>query len=199
VASASTLDEFCGGDLLNSSSVGFPTPYLTGSPAGNVTCAAFTAPVGDVITSVEFGVNNVFTGAVGGTTSTVTFTYDITGFSLPVLTSTATGVGSSNIPPGFTGAGCSTAPPHFPGGPENIDCTESVPNVPSAGPIDFTIFATWTAGQLQSAGTETIAIYAEFTYGPSSVPPPPIPEPASLFMIGGGLIALALVARRKRA
>jgi PEP-CTERM motif len=194
VASASTVaTEDCGSVVLNNTSVGFPTPYLTGLPNPTLTCLGFTAPIGDTITQVDFVLFNGFGGAVGGTTSTVTFTYDITGFNLAQLTTTASGVGMSGNPTFSPHVGCAAGGM---GPPNGIDCTDAGLNQPGFGSIMFQAFATWTAGSLQSNGNETISLYAFFTYSPSG---PPVPEPASLFMIGGGLIGLALVARRKRA
>jgi hypothetical protein len=190
-ASAATVSEFCGGATLTNVSVGFPTPFLTGAP---VTCAGFTAPVGQTITSEDITVNNDFSSGLGTTTDTVTFTYNLVGFNFSSLTGTNSGVGVSGVPV-FTGsAGSSCSIPGAFGNAVAIDCRDNV-SATTVGPIGFSVFSTWTAGGLQSNGAETINISAFFTY---SVPTVTTPEPATLLMIGGGLIGLALVARRKK-
>jgi hypothetical protein len=63
----------------------------------------------------------------------------------------------------------------------------------SFGPVNVTGSATWLLGTLGQSGSEDFQVYMEFTYNI----PPSTPEPASLLLIGSGLLGLALVGRRK--
>jgi hypothetical protein len=191
VASASTSQVYCGGDTLTNASTGFPDPFLSGF---GISCPSFTVPTGYTLTSVDITVNDDFSSAVGTGTSTSQLTYTFTGFSISQLTSTVSGIGSSNAPT-FTGTGCSLPGAH--GNATAIDCTDTsvgVPSTTSFNALSISVSETWTSGGLQSNGAETINISEFFTYTPTVS----TPEPASLMMIGGGLIGLAMVARRKR-
>jgi hypothetical protein len=190
-ASASTMQQYCGGDTLTNTSTGFPDPFLTGF---GISCASFTVPTGYTLTSVDLTINDDFSSAFGTGTSTSQLTYTFTGFSLSQLTSTVSGIGSSGAP-AFTGTGC-TLPGTF-GNATAIDCTDTsvgVPSTTSFNGLSISVSETWSAGGLQSNGAETINISEFFTYTPTVS----TPEPASLMMIGGGLIGLAMLARRKR-
>jgi len=193
VANASTATQYCGGDSLTNTATGFPDPYLVNAP---VTCAAFTVPTGYTLTSVDITINNDLSSPNGNTTDTVTYTYAVTGFgSLSQVNSTSTG---TSVFPAFTNVGGSCSTPGTFGNATATDCADGTPGTnTTAGvfnAVNLSISATWTAGGLQSNGAETINISEYFTYSAT----PGTPEPATLLMTGGGLIALAIVARRRR-
>jgi len=193
VAMATQVSEYCGSSVQG----GPGEPVLS---AFGVTCAAFTIPMGDTLTAVDILVDDEFTGAAGA--STITYTYTITsGNFTPNWTAVASGSGISGA--GAPSAGCattSTTPPT-----NAYDCSYSpfsgISNPPtgSYGPVTLTVSDAWGAGSagLLSGGATILNVYEYDTY---SATPPPVttPEPASLLMIGGGLVGLAILSRRKR-
>lgn len=194
-ASSMSISEYCGGVVLGPGSTGFPDPYLT---ADSITCGSFnTASIPSfTLTGVSLIVDDEFTGGQS-TTGTSVFTYSLTGFgSLSGFSATATGIGISGA--GTPSAPCTTSVTYTGLLTNAYECDSS----PTGGEVSGGIFnavgisvnETWTAGGLQSAGADILNIYEVFSYTPTVQ----IPEPTSLFLIGGGLTALALVARRKR-
>ena len=196
LASASTFAVSCGGTSV-SATVGGGTPQSPGLNGTANLCVAWTVPTNFTLTEVDLKIQNDWSAGDPNQTDTLNFTYTIGGFSLSSLTSTVTGVGSSNTPVSFTGSPCSV-----PGGNDVIVCTDTGLNIIGNGSNQFnaitaSILAAWSAGGLAASGggtgSEEGLWTAVYTYSPTQV----VPEPGSLVMIGSGLIGLALAARRK--
>jgi hypothetical protein len=162
--------------------------------SGNSVCAAFTVPIGDTLTEVDVTVSGDWQlGSVGG--NTLNYTFSITGgtpaFTPATVTESAQGNagGTSN----YIFTGCPEV-----GTSNRALCADLISlNSPATyASVVVTGIGSWAAGSvgLSPTGAEGFGVIATFTYGPTVT----TPEPASLLMIGGGLIGLAVIARRKR-
>jgi hypothetical protein len=139
-------------------------------------------------------------GAPSGVTNTLNWTYTLTdqgGGTVSAATFNGTSTeqvtgnsGSSAYL--FSGTGCAQN-----GTGQQENCTTST--FLTSGIVDsFAVTAngSWGIGSvgLQSSGAENFSIGVTFNYVPTAT----VPEPASLLMIGSGLIGLGVFARRKR-
>lgn len=197
VAMATQVGEFCGANVM----LGPGEPTV---PAGfTATCAAFTVPLGDTLTGVDILVDDEFTSAAGA--STVTFSFTVTGGTFTPISwsAVASNTGGGISGPGTPGAGCSLTTLNPP--TNAYDCAASpftAISSPSGGPAKvyganaIGISDAWAMGSagLLEGGTTNLNVYEYFTYSVT----PTTPEPASLVMVGGGLIGLAMLVRRKR-
>jgi hypothetical protein len=169
-----------------------PQPVMSGVV---FTCVAFTIPVGSTLTSVDLSIGNDYSLGAIGSTNTVQFSYVITGFTATALTTSVTG-GITSSAGGIVSqaplGGCTAT------GANAVDCLDgglSMINPPttSFGAVTVTGSSTWLAGGAGPNGSDQFNVQELFTYSPTVT----TPEPGSLFLIGGGLIGLALAARRK--
>jgi hypothetical protein len=173
----------------------------TDSTFSNVafTCVAPTVPIGDTLTNVTVTIADSFSNGISvpAQTNTVDFLYTFSTFSgVNSLTTSS----SSNPTSGENGAatdlgavvaespsnGQCTSPDSG-----HVTCSELTPTA-----VSFTITgaSTWITGGLVNGGSDGFAVTASYTYTPTVT----VPEPASLMMIGGGLVGLALAARRRK-
>jgi hypothetical protein len=167
----------------------------SGSAAGTASCvASFTVPAGDTLSAVDLFLTNSFSQA-GGTGTTVTFTYTLGGADtgLPSsITGVATGFGSSgNYAYTWTGGSCVAGMGQF--GVDNtaVDCTSTTDSNPP-GTVTVSGTETLTGAALLPSGTLGWSVGVTYTYNSTGTP-----EPASLLLVGGGLIGLAFAGRRK--
>jgi len=168
-----------------------PNPVLSGAV---FTCLPFTVPTGFTLNQVDISIGNDYSLGVAFQTNTVDFTYTVTGFSTTSVSTSVSGSGISSTVGGLinqTPAGdCVNT------GTNSIDCTDGGLSIlsPSVfGAVVVTGSSTWAAGGVGPAGSDQFNVAENFTYSPTGQ----TPEPASLLMIGGGLIGLALAGRRK--
>ena len=179
------------------------TPTLPNGGAAVFTCS-FSIPAGDTLTSVTLTINDPFSLATSGTTNELEFSYAISGFAgATALTDTIQG-GPSDIGPGQDmgvdpdeGGLVPAATPAECAFFSNVALTCTTTAFVGTGPsFSFTVSgsAAWLAGSLQNGGAEQFSVFYADTY---TAPPPPVPEPGTLLMMGGGLIGLVLAGRRK--
>jgi hypothetical protein len=203
MASASTLIEDCsGGAGANGSVTDIPTA------SGTATCPAFTIPSGDTLTQVTLILQGDFQlGNSGGNTLNWTYTVNnpVNGITLNGGATEAvsgSGGGSSSYT-WSADTGC-TAPdsletptPLVDGADCNTGVNFTNPSTSTFGGFTVGISGSWNAGSagLQTNGSEgATVVEAIFTYTPTGT----VPEPSTLMMIGGGLVGLVVVSRRRR-
>lgn len=175
------------------------------SASGFSTCPSFTIPVGDTLTSVEIVMNGDYQLALsGGNTLVWTYTMNGAGNSatLNPQPSTQENVeGNSGVSSAYVWsnpAGCSSPDNVFPLA-DGSDCTtgEGINSGTLFQAFNVTISGAWAGGSagISTSGSEGAQVVeAIYTYVPTGT----VPEPATLLMIGGGLIGLAVYSRRKR-
>jgi hypothetical protein len=169
--------------------------------SGTFTCGGFAIPTGYTLTDVDLFISNDYSLGTIGTTNTVDFAYTTTGYDSLALSTSVSGTGASSVSSSLGGIISESGVPAcalVTGTVNTIDCDYSplLSNPPTSSFGAFTVSgsATWVAGSLQLGGTDEFNVSAIFTY---SLTPTGTPEPASLLLIGGGLLGLALVGRRK--
>jgi len=188
MASAATFSESC---PPGATVTGPGTPAIN----GNEVCAPFTVPTGYTLTAIDLFESGDFSlGNSGGNTLNYALTFTGGGVSLATGSSTEAVEGSTFASTfAFTGTGCAEV-----GGSDTEDCTSAVSV--GQGTTVTSIVTTWSGSWggastgLTNTGDEDFGSTIQFTYTANAQ----TPEPASLLMMGGGLIVGAVVLRRKR-
>jgi len=192
-ANASTVTcSLTSGSLTNSAqaTANGQDPTFSG---GLFTCTVPSIPLGDSLDSVDLVISNSFAGGTSSTTNEVQFIYTTSDFNgMTSLTTTEEGVTSST-------AGAIASQTGIPlctsDGIEGIDCPEMSGDLTQPG-NSFTVTgsSSWLSGSLASGGSDTYSAALDYTYGPVGQ----TPEPATLLLMGSGLVGLALAARRRQ-
>jgi hypothetical protein len=181
MASASMVSELCpttGGTVTNTG-VNGATPSLSATEV----CPALTG-FAYTITEIDLIEGGDFQLAMPGT-DTMLYSMTFTGAVTGTASETVTGTGGS-------GSYSFTSPCTQIGITDQATCAFAGNGTGTVGSITTTWSGIWTAGGLLTDGSEGVASYVNFQYSTG------VPEPASLLMIGGGLMGLAILTRRKR-
>jgi hypothetical protein len=173
---------------------------------GTFTCTLPTIPISDTFTEADFSVDNSYSLGTSGQTNTLDFTYSVSGFGTGGTTGLTTSLsgpgtnGSSGQNPTVGGVvaqapGSACTSTDF----ADVDCVAAAPgSLSSGGTFTVTGTSTWSLtgdqGNLQNGGTDQFSVFLNFSYAPIVS----TPEPASLLLIGGGLLAFGMVSRRKK-
>jgi hypothetical protein len=182
-ANASTMGSVvCGSD----SGPGPGDPLFSGS----YTCTVPAIPLGDTLNSIDLVIENSFDQGEAGTNAVV-FTYTISGFnSVTALTTTVSGsVGPSSESVSTTGM-----PSCLVTTVGSLDCPEMSGDLTTS----FTVTggaSSWLSGGVNGTGNDSTIVSVDYSY---SGPTAQTPEPATLLLIGGGLVGLALAVRRRQ-
>lgn len=206
LASASTVNAVCtggvGGSSPNSGQVNSTTAGSTPSLSQTLSCTGFTVPPNYTLDQVDIfiqgGYNNGNKFATTG--NTLNWVYTVSNVTPPLQGSSTEVVVGGNAPQTYTFNGCTNVvvigntedcTTYFAPGTTSI--LGSNPSTPLPGEFNIGVTANWTPGSsgLASGGAESYTITVQYTYSF-------VPEPASMILIGSGLLGVGLFARRKR-
>jgi hypothetical protein len=191
-ASAAFIE--CGGVGSGSGNTVFGSGSTVGSVTVNsgtatITCPSFTLPALNSLVSVDLNLNDD-AQSPAGTNSAVQWTWTQTPATLVGVT--ASGATEISNAAGSTFQACASTGGNLP----VCDATATFADPVAAGgtvaSIVFTVSAAAINGGVSSIGSDSASLYIQFDEAA------PAPEPATLTLVGGSLIGLGLIARKRR-
>jgi len=171
---------------------------------GTITCNSFTVPPGETLSTIVIGITDDANQSVD-TNSQITWVWTYSGIALNpsnpagTFSETGNGVGAFGNCTGTGSLICDANATFSPvvgingapvtGTPTGTFTFTVTPCV--SGPGDVQVCG--GSDGLGPTGADSAQVLISFTYVPTST----VPEPATLFLIGSGLIGLGVIARRK--
>jgi hypothetical protein len=163
----------------------------SGTGPATITCNSFTVPVGDTLQSISVIVNDDAQQSVSSA-SQVSWTWTYSGQALNptpngTFSETGNGTGSFGNCSGTGTLQCDAT--------ANFTTPTTFTAGMTTGSFVFTVTpsVTGTGGVgLGPSGSDSAEVLISFNYGPTTS----VPEPASLLLIGSGLIGLGVFARK---
>lgn len=180
-----------GSDQFSAASNGAAGEATVSAGTGIITCNGITVPTGQTLIGETFEVLDDAMQS-NGPTSQMIWTWTYSGEALN-LTPSATNTENGNSSFGFddcTGTGtlaCGTL--------DNFTTLASYTGGMTTGNFVFDVMSTPTVNPVGPTGAVSAELLVEFTYAPTQSSN--VPEPASLALLGSGLIGLGMLARRK--
>ncbi len=178
-ASASTFTALCGVFANSATPQGtFFTPGSGVVASGSVTCGVQSLPAFSTFVSEAVILQTDYTGGLQGSANGIQTVYSGSLISTDTLSSSGVGGSTvyadsfSNLYPGFV-------PAYY-----WVDSSTAT----NTAPFTVSYSTTVTSGQVQGVSGQ---VYELITYNSA------VPEPGSMMLLGGGLIAVSLISRKK--
>jgi hypothetical protein len=161
------------------------------SGSGVITCSGFTVPANQTLESITVVVGDD-AQQPADITSQVTWMWTYSGQALTPVPSATNNETTQQNGALFSFNSCTGSGTLVCNVAENFSTTTTFTEGQTTGSFIFTV-APSSSGNAGSSESDSAQVFIQFTYGQ-----PGVPEPASLLLVGSGLIGLSVVARRKR-